>query len=99
MTKTKSNASPSHDALRDNGMMRHLLESLEAGHDIGHYGRLVFAMVGRHFMSADELATILSKGQGLDDLQARANAEFRLRVGVSRESARQTMRRINGSAS
>ncbi|HYE18235.1 MAG TPA: hypothetical protein VEA69_07310 [Tepidisphaeraceae bacterium] len=59
-------------ALRQNGMMRHLLESLEAGKDVGHYGRLVFAMVGRHFLDADELAALLAKGQGLDDVQARA---------------------------
>src|SRR5690349_12766291 len=72
MTKTKSNAGPSYEALRNNGMMRHLLESLEAGKDVGHYGRLVFAMVGRHFMPADELAAILSKGQGSDDAQVKA---------------------------
>ncbi|CAM4015536.1 hypothetical protein G4177_05800 [Corallococcus sp. ZKHCc1 1396] len=37
------------DDLRANGMMSHLLTSLEAGEDIGHYGRLLFAMVARHF--------------------------------------------------
>jgi hypothetical protein len=33
--------------LRKNAMMTHLLDSLEAGRDIAHCGRLVFAMVGR----------------------------------------------------
>ena len=61
-----------HRALRQNAMTRHLLESLEAGKDIGHYGRLVFAMVARHFMSADDLANLLANGQGLDGVQARA---------------------------
>ena len=37
------------DELRNSSMMRHLLETLERGESIGHYGRLVFAMVSRHF--------------------------------------------------
>ena len=36
--------------LRANGMMGHLMDALEKHQDIGHYGRLVFAMVGHHFM-------------------------------------------------
>lgn len=35
--------------LRKSDMMTHLLNALDAGQDIGHYGRLVFAMVARHF--------------------------------------------------
>ena len=31
--------------LRDSPMMAHLMDALEAGTDIGHYGRLTFAMV------------------------------------------------------
>jgi hypothetical protein len=46
--------------LRKDSMMVHLLDSLEAGKDIGHYGRLVFAMVARHFMQhQDVLAWLL----------------------------------------
>jgi hypothetical protein len=46
--------------LRKDSMMAHLLDSLEAGKDIGHYGRLVFAMVARHFMPhQDVLAWLL----------------------------------------
>ena len=29
--------------------MTHLLDALDRGEDIGHYGRLVFVMVGRYF--------------------------------------------------
>src|SRR3569833_9090 len=36
------------EALRENAMMSHLLESLENKQDLGHYGRLVFAMIARH---------------------------------------------------
>ena len=46
--------------LRKDSMMAHLLDSLNAGKDIGHYGRLVFAMVARHFMPhQDVLAWLL----------------------------------------
>jgi hypothetical protein len=46
--------------LRKDSMMAHLLGSLDAGKDIGHYGRLVFAMVARHFMPhQDVLAWLL----------------------------------------
>jgi DNA primase large subunit len=52
--------------------MKHLLDSLEAGQDIGHYGRLVFAMVARHFMSEDELSEYLQKNPEFSEQQARA---------------------------
>lgn len=51
-------------------MMAHLLDSLEAGEDVGHYGRLVFAMIARHFMSDDEVRQYLMKNPGFDDEQA-----------------------------
>ncbi len=37
------------------GMMAHLMDALSQGEDIGHYGRLVFVMVARHFLSEDQL--------------------------------------------
>ena len=42
-------------------MMSHLLDALDRGDDIGHYGRLVFAMVARHFLEPDELCAWLQK--------------------------------------
>jgi hypothetical protein len=60
------------DELRKNDMMAHLIDALEQGQDIGHYGRLVFAMVARHFVSEDELCDLLQKGEGCDEQQARA---------------------------
>lgn len=47
------------EALGANGMMAHLLQSLEAKQDIGHYGRLVFAMVARYFLDKNELLSKL----------------------------------------
>ena len=49
------------EALRQDSMMAHLLDSLAAGKDIGHYGRLVFAMIARHFLSDDEVIAELTK--------------------------------------
>jgi len=58
--------------LRNNDMMAHLLDSLDAGKDIGHYGRLAFAMVARHFMDEEELVTYLRKDPGFGEEEARA---------------------------
>ena len=58
--------------LRQNDMMAHLLDALNAGKDIGHYGRLVFAMVARHFMSEDELVKKLTKDKDFSEEEARA---------------------------
>ena len=58
--------------MQQNEMMSHLLGALDRGEDIGHYGRLVFAMVARHFLDAEELVEYLVKNPGFDDIQARA---------------------------
>ena len=58
--------------LRSDPMMEHLLDSLESGKDIEHYGRLVFAMVARHFLSEDEVVEQLTKDPNFDEEQARA---------------------------
>lgn len=60
------------DELRKNGMMAHLLDALGRGEDIGHYGRLVFAMLARHFMTDDELMDWLRKDRDFSDESARA---------------------------
>ena len=57
--------------LRKNDMMAHLLDALEQSKDIGHYGRLVFAMVARHFISDAELVKLLTKDKRFDEEQAR----------------------------
>src|SRR3712207_3021161 len=58
--------------LQDSPMMAHLLEALEAGTDIGHYGRLVFAMVARHFMPEEKLIDLLAGQPDQDETSARA---------------------------
>ena len=58
--------------LRQSPMMAHMLDALDDGEDIGHYGRLVFAMIGRHFVSDDELVDLLTKDHDADEQEVRA---------------------------
>jgi hypothetical protein len=60
------------DDLRQSPMMAHMLDALDNGEDIGHYGRLVFAMIGRHFVSNDELVELLTKDHDADEQEIRA---------------------------
>jgi hypothetical protein len=58
--------------LRQSPMMGHLLDALDNGEDIGHYGRLVFAMIARHFVGDDELVELLTKDRDADEQEIRA---------------------------
>ncbi len=58
--------------LRNNEMMAYLLDSLDQKKDIGHYGRLVFAMVARHFMDERELTRYLQKDPGISEPEIKA---------------------------
>lgn len=58
--------------LRSSPTMSHLLEALDRGEDIGHYGRLTFAMAAHHFMEKEELVKTLLKGGGTEEHKVRA---------------------------
>jgi hypothetical protein len=58
------------DDLRQSAMMSHLLDALDRGEDIGHYGRLVFVMVARYFLSDEDLVQQLTKDPDCDDQKA-----------------------------
>lgn len=58
--------------LRQSPMMNHLLEALENGQDIGHYGRLTFAMVARYFVENEELVKLLAEDNDESEQEARA---------------------------
>ena len=60
------------DDLRANHMMAHLLNALERGQDIGHYGRLVFTMIARHFLTREELSAWLCKDSTVSEEEIRA---------------------------
>ena len=59
------------EALREDTMMAHLLDALEQGQDIGHYGRLTFTMIARHFLSDDEVLEALTKDRDFSEEQAK----------------------------
>jgi hypothetical protein len=58
--------------LRRSPMMVHLLDALERGEDIGHYGRLTFAMIADRFLDRDEVVAWLRKDRGCDEAEAKA---------------------------
>ncbi len=60
------------DDLRRSPMMSHLLAALERGEDIGHYGRLTFAIIAHRFLDRDELVTWLTKDKDCDEQKAKA---------------------------
>ena len=64
-------------------MMAHLMDALSQGQDIGHYGRLVFVMVVRHFLSEDQLFKQIALDPGLDEEKARALIEQVVTKGYS----------------
>src|SRR2546427_8401189 len=68
----RSQFSIAMNELRKNKMMAHLLDALDKGQDIGHYGRLVFAMVARHFLTEEELIRYLQKDRDFSEEQAQA---------------------------
>lgn len=58
--------------LRQSPMMEIMLEALDRGENIGHYGRLTFVMIARHFLDSDELVELVaaSSGEGLQPAAA-----------------------------
>jgi hypothetical protein len=70
--RREAEASTAGAELRDSPMMAHLLDALEAGTDIGHYGRLTFAMIARHFLDEEELVRLLASQPGQSEARARA---------------------------
>lgn len=60
------------DELRKSEMMAHLLDALDKEQDIGHYGRLVFTIVGRHFLDEDTLVGYLTKDPDVSAEEARS---------------------------
>jgi hypothetical protein len=59
-------------ALRQEPMMDHLLNALAGGQDIGHYGRLVFAMVAHHFLPENDMIEWLTRDRDFSQEQAQA---------------------------
>ncbi|MDX2239068.1 MAG: hypothetical protein NW224_00115 [Leptolyngbyaceae cyanobacterium bins.302] len=62
----------SAEKLRNSEMMTHLMDALDRGETIGHYGQLTFAMIARHFLTEKELLTDLLKDPEMNEAEAKA---------------------------
>jgi hypothetical protein len=69
-TSEKTEAHRGRDELRTSPTMARLLDALQAGTDIGHYGRLTFVMVARHFLDDDEIVELIRSQPGVDEAHA-----------------------------
>lgn len=58
--------------LKKDVMMAHLLDALDHKKDIGHYGRLVFTLVARHFLTEEEVVAELAKDKDFGETEARS---------------------------
>ena len=58
--------------LRQSPMMGHMLDALDNGEDIGHYGRLTFAMIARYFVEDDELVGVLTRDEDANEQEIKA---------------------------
>lgn len=58
--------------LKQSPTMSHMLDALDRGEDIGHYGRLTFAMTARYFVENEELVGLLAKDGDCTEEEARA---------------------------
>lgn len=61
--------------LRDSPTMARLLDALESGVDIGHYGQFTFVTVARHFMGEKAILELLARQPEMDMPKARALLE------------------------
>lgn len=61
--------------LRDSSMMAHLMDALERGDDIGHYGRLTLAIVARHFLPEAEVIRLLGNSPAHGTAEAKEMLE------------------------
>ena len=84
------------EQLRRSPMMAHLLDALEKGTDVGHYGRLTFTMVARHFLSDDEMIALLSHQPEQSEASARVEST---RNSTSPKASTTTSRNITKSRS
>ena len=71
------------DELRKDRMMARLLDDLEAGSDIGHYGRLIVAMIARHFLAENELVSLLAHDRDFPEEKARVMVREVIEAGYS----------------
>lgn len=70
--QTRRAEASGREQLRASPTMARLLDALENGTDIGHYGRLVFAIVARRFMDEADILDLLKRQPGHDEREMAA---------------------------
>jgi len=60
------------EQLRRSPTMARLLDAMEAGTDVGHYGQFVYVTVARHFMDEDAMIRLLARQPDMDEAKANA---------------------------
>jgi hypothetical protein len=68
----RSQGEIAQEELRKSPLMANLLDGLAEGVDIGEYGRLTFVMVARHFLSDDDMVSLLADQPDFGETEARA---------------------------
>jgi hypothetical protein len=68
------------EELQKSDVMQHLLDALDQQQDIGHYGRLVFTMIARHFLSEEEVKQYLLHDPACDEAGKDYNPPKRDRI-------------------
>ena len=76
--------------LQHNKMMAHLIDALDAGIGIGHYGRLTFAIVAYYFLHEQQVVSYLAQDPDCSEEEARALYE-QMRVHQYSPPTRETV--------
>jgi hypothetical protein len=76
--------------LRQSPMITHILDALERGEDIGHFGRLTFVMTARHFLDTEELVELLTKDHDAEEQEVRAMVQQSRRGATAHRGARRS---------
>ena len=58
--------------LRKNNTMAHIIDALDDGTDIGHYGRLTLVMVAQYFADEAEIVAQLQKDRDFTEEEAKS---------------------------
>jgi hypothetical protein len=71
-TRDQDSDTEGMEALRNSPTMARLLETMEAGKDIGHFGQFTFATVARHFLDDPQIIGLLARQPDMDEEKAHA---------------------------
>ena len=55
------------DDLKRNPMMRRIIQTMESGQDVGHYGRFIFTVVASYFIGEKEITDLLKRQPEIED--------------------------------